>query len=160
MVSPIPNGYGSVTTYLVVPNAKEAIEFYGKAFGATMTEHMPGPGGDGTIHAEIRIGNTILMLSDENPQFETASAKSLGGSPVSFMIYCEDCDAGMQRALDAGCELKVPLSDMFWGDRMGKVVDPYGHQWSIATHTEDVSPEEMKKRQEAFMVEMMGGARE
>lgn len=154
MVSPIPEGYGTVTTYLVVPNAMEAIAFYEKAFGAEQVVHMPWPQG-GTMHAEIRIGNTQLMLSDENPDWEMPSAKTLGGSPVSFMIYGEDCDADFQKAVDAGCTVKAPLSDMFWGDRMGKVEDPFGFQWSIATHKEDFTPEELDQRREAWVAEMM-----
>jgi len=157
MVSPIPEGYGTVTTYLVVPNAKEAIAFYEKAFGAQQVVHMPMPGGDGTLHAEIRIGNTQLMLSDENPDWEMPSAKTLGGSPVSFMIYCEDCDADFKKAVDAGCEVISPMGDMFWGDRMGKVSDPFGFQWSIATHKEDLTPEQLDQRREAWVAEMMQG---
>ena len=155
MVSPIPEGYGSVTTYLVVPNAKEAIAFYEKALGAVQTMHMPLPGGERTLHAEMRIGNSIVMITDENPDWEMSSAKTLGGSPASFMIYCEDCDASFKTAVEAGCMVKAPVSDMFWGDRMGKVEDPFGFQWSFATHKEDLTSEQLAERQAAWLAEMM-----
>ena len=156
MVSPIPEGYGTVTSYLIVPNSEEAIAFYQKAFGAKQIEHMPMPGG-GTLHAEIQIGNSRVMLSDENPDWQMPSAKTLGGSPVSMMIYCDDCDADFQRAVDAGCEVKAPVGDMFWGDRMGKVEDPFGFQWAIATHKEDLTPEQLDERRVAWVAEMMKG---
>ena len=153
-VSPIPEGYHSVTAYVIVPDAIEAIAFYEKAFGATKVMHMPGPGGQGTMHAEIRIGNSHVMLSDENPAWEMKGAGTLGGSPVGFMVYLEDCDAAFDKAVAAGCEVKFPLSDQFWGDRMGKVVDPFGLEWSLATHKEDVPPEEMAGRQQKWLEEM------
>ena len=153
-VSPIPKGYTSVTAYLVVPNSLEAMEFYAKAFGAKQMVHMPGPGGQGTMHAEMQIGNSFVMITDENPQWEMPSAKTLGGSPVNFMIYQEDCDAAFEKAVAAGCEVKFPVSDMFWGDRMGKVQDPFGVQWSVATHVEDVPEEEMGPRAQKWMEEM------
>jgi len=153
-VSHIPEGLNSVQPYLIVPDALEAMEFYGKAFGATRCMHMPGPGGQGTMHAEMRLGNAAIMLSDENPQWEMVSPATLGGSPVSLMIYVENVDEAFDKAVAAGCEVKFPVSDMFWGDRMGKLQDPFGYQWSIATHVEDVTPEEMGKRQEAWLNEM------
>lgn len=157
MVSPIPNGYGSVTTYLVVPNAMEAIAFYEKAFGAERLMHMVGLNGEGTLHAEFKIGNSILMITDENPDWHMPSPKTLGGAPTSFMIYCEDCEAAFQKAVDAGCSVQAPVAEMFWGDRMGKVEDPFGFQWAFATHIEDVSPEELDKRREAWISQMMSG---
>ena len=157
MVSYIPEGYGTVTAYLVVPDSKEAIAFYEKAFRAKQIQHMPMPHGDGTLHAEIQIGTTFIMLSDENPDWEMSSAKTLGGSPVSMMIYCEDCDADFKTAVDAGCEVKSPVSDMFWGDRMGRVEDPFGFQWSLAPHKEDLTPEQLDERREAWVAEMMKG---
>ena len=155
MASPIPEGYATVTFYLIVPSAQEAIEFYGKAFGAEQVVHMPMPGGKGTLHAEIQIGTSRVMLSDENPDWQMPSAKTLGNSPVSMMIYCEDCDADFKRAVDAGCQVKAPMDDMFWGDRMGKVEDPFGFQWSIATHKEDLTTEELDQRREAWAADMM-----
>ena len=154
MVSSIPEGANSVTAYLVVPDAVEAMDFYAKAFGSQQVMRMPGPGGQGTMHAEIRIGNSLVMLTDENPQWEMKSAKTLGGSPVSMMIYVEDADEVFRSALEAGCEVKFPLTDMFWGDRMGKVRDPFGLDWAIATHVEDVPEEEMGARQAAWLAEM------
>lgn len=152
--SAIPEGFHSVTAYLVVPDAVEAMEFYGKAFGATRMVHMPGPGGQGTMHAEMKIGDSHVMLTDENPQWEMNAPKTLGGSAVSFMIFLEDCDAAFEKAVAAGCEVKFPISDMFWGDRMGKLVDPYGYQWSIATHLEDVPDDQMAERQQKWLEEM------
>lgn len=154
MVSAIPEGSHSVTSYLVVPDAVEVMAFYEKAFGATQILRMPGPGGEGTMHAEIKIGDSHVMLTDENPQWEMAAPATLGGSAVHFMIYVEDCDAAFEQAVAAGCEVNFPLSDQFWGDRMGKVVDPFGYQWSLATHKEDVPPEEMAERQQKRLEEM------
>lgn len=118
---------------------------------------MPGPGGKGVMHAEVRIGNSTVMLSEENPQWYMKSAETFGGSPASMHIYVDDVDAAFQRALDAGCTQVAPLMDMFWGDRYGKVVDPFGYQWGIATHVENVPEEELKKRAEAWL-EQMGSA--
>ena len=154
MTSPIPEGYHSLTAYIVVPDAKQAIAFYEKAFGAVAVMHMPGHGGQGTMHAEIKIGDSHLMLTDENPNWEMKSSQTLGGSPVSFMVYLEDCDAAFAQAIEAGCTEKFPLADMFWGDRMGKVADPFGIEWSLTTHKEDVPPEEMPARQQKWLEEM------
>jgi PhnB protein len=144
-VKAIPDGYYSLTPYLVVKGAAEAIEFYKKAFSATETVRMPGP--DGRImHAEVQIGNSMLMLSDENPEQGQVSPSTLGGSGCSVMLYTNDVDATYKQALAAGATGVMPPVDMFWGDRMGNVKDPFGHSWAIATHKEDVSPEEMEKR--------------
>jgi PhnB protein len=144
-VKAIPDGYYSLTPYLVVKGAAEAIEFYKKAFGATETIRMPGP--DGRImHAEITIGNSVLMLSDESPERQQLSPVTLGGSGSSVMLYTDDVDATFKKALAAGATEQMAPMDMFWGDRMGNLKDPFGHSWAIATHTEDVSPEEMEKR--------------
>lgn len=144
-VKAIPEGYYSLTPYLYIKGAGEAIEFYKKAFGATETLRMPGPGGR-VMHAEVKIGNSILMLADENPERGAISPATLGGAGASIMFYTDDVDAVFKQALAAGAkELMAPM-DMFWGDRMGSISDPFGHQWTIATHTEDVSPEEMGKR--------------
>ena len=153
-VSPIPAGFHSVTPYLTVPDCVEAMKYYSKALGAVEVMRMPGPGGQGTMHAEIKIGDSHVMMSDENPQWQSKSPSTLGGSPVSFMIYCEDVDAAYEKALAAGCTPVFPLSDMFWGDRMGKVLDPFGFQWSLATHVEDVPEDEMPARQQKWVEEM------
>ena len=156
MAQPIPDGFNTVSVYLIVPDALEAIAFYEKALGATRGSHMPGPGGQGTMHAEIHVGNSTIMLTDENPAWEMKSAKTLGATPVGLHLYVEDCDAMFQRAVDAGCEVKAPLMDAFWGDRYGKVVDPFGFEWGFATHVEDVPEEEMGQRAAAFFAEMGG----
>ncbi len=158
-VTPIPEGMNTVTPYLVVPEAVAAIKFYEKAFGAQMVMRMPGPGGQGTMHAEIRIGNSVVMLTDENPQWDMKSPATLGGSPVSMMIYVENVDDVFQQAVEAGCTALFPIDTMFWGDRMGKLTDPFGYQWAIATHVEDVGEEEMAKRQQAWIAEMAQGGK-
>lgn len=144
-VKPIPEGYHSVTPYLIIKGAAEAIEFYKKAFGATELFRMAQP--DGKIgHAEIKIGDSPIMLADEFPQMSYVGPKTLGGSPVSLMIYVEDVDAVFTKAISEGAEQQKPVEDKFYGDRGGSLVDPFGHVWHIATHKEDVSPEEMDKR--------------
>ena len=144
-VRPIPEGYHSVTPYLIIKNAADAIEFYKKAFGATELFRMDQP--DGKIgHAEIKIGDSPIMLSDEFPEMGHRGPQSLGGSPVSIMLYVEDVDAVVNRATIAGAKLDRPVEDKFYGDRAGSLTDPFGHIWHIGTHKEDVSPEEMEKR--------------
>lgn len=158
MAQPIPEGFNTISAYLVVPNAVEALQFYQKALGAEPGMRMPGPAGENsTMHAEMRIGNSTVMLTDENPQWGSKSPKTLGGSPVSLHVYVNDADALFNRALAAGCEVQYPLNDTFWGDRYGKVLDPYGHSWGIATHKEDVPPEEMAKRAQEWMSQAAGG---
>lgn len=154
MVSAIPEGMNSVIPYLVVPDSEAAMSFYEKAFGAESICRMAGPGGQGTMHAEIRILGATVMLTDENPQWEMVAATTIGKSPVHLMFYCENADEAFAKAVEAGCEVKFPCSDMFWGDRMCKVADPFGYQWSIATHIEDVPEEEMGARQEKWLAEM------
>lgn len=148
---PIPEGYYSVTPYLIVKGAAAAIEFYKKAFGAKELFRMK-PGEDGRIgHAEIRIGNAPVMLADEFPEHGFRSPQSIGGSPVSLLLYVEDVDAVAARAVSAGATVLRPIKDQFYGDRSGTYSDPFGHTWTIATHKEDVSPEEMERRaSEAF----------
>ena len=142
-VKAIPEGYHTVTPYLIVKGALEAIAFYKKAFGAEELYHMDGP--DGLVaHAEIKIGNCVLMLADEMATHK--GPNTLGGTSVSLMIYIEDCDTVFKRALAAGATQVEPLEDKFYGDRAGQVKDPFGHVWAIGTHVEDVSPEEMEKR--------------
>jgi len=148
-VKAIPDGYHTLTPYLVCHAAADAIAFYEKAFGAVELVRMPGPG-DAVMHAELRIGTSVLMLGDENPERGALSPKTVGGSPVSVFIYTEDVDALFARAVKAGAQGVAPPADMFWGDRFAQVVDPFGHSWAMATHTEDVSPEEMGKRMQAM----------
>ena len=144
-VKPIPEGYHSVTPYLVVDGGARALEFYKQAFGATELFRMEGP--DGKIaHAEIKIGDSHVMLGDESPEMNARGPKSFGGSPVRLMLYVEDVDATVGRAVEAGAELTRPVADQFYGDRTGGVKDPFGHAWYIATHVEDVPPEELQKR--------------
>ena len=144
-VKTIPEGYHSVTPYLIVNGGAEAIEFYKKAFGAVELFRMPSP--DGKIgHAEIKVGDSPIMLADEYPDMGYKGPQSIGGSPVSLMIYVEDVDTVFKQAVDAGAIVKEALQDKFYGDRMATVVDPFGHRWHLATHKEDVSPEEMGRR--------------
>jgi PhnB protein len=151
-VRPIPEGYHTVTPYLVLRRAADAIEFYKKAFGATELFRMPGPGG-AIAHAEICIGDSQLMLCEENPEMGAQSPQALGGSPANLFLYVDDVDAAYKKAVNAGATATMPPQDMFWGDRYGKLVDPYGHEWSMATHIEDVPPEEMAKRAQAAFAE-------
>ena len=145
---PIPEGYHSVTPYLIVKDAARAIEFYKKAFSATEMVRMPGP--DGKIgHAEIKIGDSPVMLADEAPQMGHRSAESLGGSPVSVLVYVDDADSVFNQAVAAGAAVERAMADQFYGDRMGSLKDPFGLTWHVATHMEDVSPDEMKKRASA-----------
>ena len=156
-VQAVPAGYHTVTAYLTVNDGTRALEFYKKAFGAQETGRMPGPGGK-IMHAEFKIGDSYVMLSDEFPGMSSCKAPtSLGGTTVSMFLYVPDVDATFRRAVEAGCKVIAPVMDMFWGDRFGKLEDPFGNQWSMATHKEDVSPAEMGQRAQAFMSKM-GGA--
>jgi len=147
-VKPIPEGYHSVTPYLIVRGGADAIEFYQKAFGAVELFRFPSP--DGKIgHAEIKVGDSPIMLADEFPDMGYNGPESLGGSPVSLMIYVENVDAVFNQAVEAGAVVKEALQDKFYGDRMGTVTDPFGHRWHLATHKEDVSVEEMQRRAQA-----------
>ena len=144
-VKPIPDNYPRVTPYLCIKGAAEAIDFYKKAFGATERMRMGAPGG--TIgHAEIDIRGALIMLADEHPAMGFSSPATIGGSPVVIHMYVEDVDAFCKRAVDAGATLVRPVADQFYGDRNGTLRDPYGHVWSVATHIEDLTPEEMKRR--------------
>ncbi len=142
---PIPEGYHTATPYLIIKGAASAIEFYKKAFGASELMRMADPSGK-VMHAEIKIGNSPIMLADEFPEMGARSPQSLGGSPVSILLYVEDVDAVFSQAVAAGAKVERPVKDQFYGDRSGGVTDPFGHVWYIATHKEDVSPEEMRKR--------------
>ena len=141
----IPEGYHTVTPYLYVRDAARAIEFYKKAFGATELSRFDAPGGK-IAHAEIKIGDSLIMLADEFPDMDARSPQTIGGTPVGLLLYVEDVDAVAASAVSAGATLRSPLEDKFYGDRMGKLEDPFGHVWAIATHKEDVSPEEMERR--------------
>jgi len=141
----IPDGYHTATPYLIVNGAAQALEFYKKAFGATEMMRFPGPGGK-IMHAEIKIGDSPIMLADEAPEMGARSPKTVGGTPVSLLLYVEDVDAWASKAVAAGAKVQRPVQDQFYGDRTGTFEDPFGHVWSIATHKEDVSLEEMKKR--------------
>ena len=151
-VSPIPEGYHSVTPYLVMKNAAAAIEFYKKAFGAVELFRMAGPGGK-IGHAEIKIGDSPVMLADEYPDMGFKGPESLGGTPVSLMIYVDDVDKIYPQAIAAGGKEVRPLQNQFYGDRSGTLTDPFGHVWTISTHVEDVPEEELAKRAEAAMKE-------
>jgi PhnB protein len=152
-VQPVPEGYSTVSPALAVENASEAIEFYGRAFGAKERMRMPSP--DGRIaHAELEIGDSVVMLSDPFPQAGTRPPTELGGTSVGLFVYVEDVDALFEQAVNAGATVAMPLEDTFWGDRFGTVTDPYGHNWSMATHKEDLSPEEITERGKAAMAAM------
>lgn len=144
-VKPIPDGYTSITPYLILTGADRAIDFYKKAFGATELFRMSGP--DGRVgHAELQIGNARVMLADEALAQGNSSAQTLGGTPVSILLYVEKCDAVFQQSVDAGAKVVREMKGQFYGDRMGTVQDPFGMIWHIATHVEDVTPEEMERR--------------
>lgn len=150
MVKPVPEGYHTVTPYLVVQGAASAIEFYEKALGATELFRFAAPDGK-VAHAEVRIGDSRVMLADEFPEMNSRSPKALGGSPVSMYLYVEDVDAVANQVVAAGGTVLRPVKDQFYGDRSGTFSDPFGHIWTIATHKEDVPPEELRKRAEAAM---------
>ena len=154
-VKPIPEGYHAVTPYLIVGDAAGAIAFYKQVFGATESMRIASP--DGRVgHAELRLGDSTIMLADEFPEMGVRGPRSVGGTPVSLLLYVEDVDACFHRALAAGATQKRPVKDQFYGDRNGTLEDPFGHVWSLATHIEDVSPEEMNRRYEA-MTKQQGG---
>jgi PhnB protein len=152
-VKPIPEGYARLTPYLTVDDGSGAIEFYKRAFGATERAVMVSP--DGKIgHAELQIGDAVVMLSDRFPQFTCQSPKELGGTTVAIFFYVEDVDSVVRAAVDAGGTIIMEPEDQFWGDRLGQVTDPFGHVWQIATHVEDVTPEEIEARSRAAFASM------
>jgi PhnB protein len=151
-VREIPKGFHTVTPYLIVTDGARAIDFYKRAFGAQELLRLDGPDGK-VAHAELKIGDSIIMLSEEMPG-HTRSPQSLGGTAVDIMLYVKDVDQAFNQAVAAGAKITMPLSDMFWGDRYGQVTDPFGHSWSLATHKEDVLPEELRKRTQAAMAKM------
>jgi len=154
MTKAVPEGYHSVSPMLVVKDARKAIEFYSRAFGAQELYAMPRPDGSGILHAEIRIGNSIIMLGDESPQQSCRSAETIGGSPVNFYLYLENVDEAFGIALEAGAEARMPLQDMFWGDRIGSVQDPFGYNWTLATHIKDLTPQEIQENAEAVFAKL------
>ena len=143
-VKPIPDGMHSLTPHLVCAGASDAIAFYKKAFNATEQARLPGPDGK-LMHAMVQIGDSALMLVDENPKWGAVGPKTLKGSPVTIHLYVEDVDATVKQAVAAGAKVVMPVADMFWGDRYGVLEDPFGHSWSVATHTRDMSPEEIRE---------------
>ena len=150
MAKAVPDGYHTATPYLIVKGAAAALDFYKKAFGATELFRMASP--DGRIgHAEIRIGDSQIMLADEVPGMGYVSPQTLGGSPISLMLYVPDVDQVFQQAIAAGATAQRPVQDQFYGDRSGTLKDPFGHVWTISTHIEDIPPDEMRRRAEAFM---------
>lgn len=153
-VPKIPEGFNTVSVHMTVSDSIQAIEFYKQAFDAELTVHLPGPGGKGTMHAAVRIGNSTVMMADDNPAMGCTSPATLGGIAAEIHLYVDDVDAAFQQAVDAGCEVLMPLDDMFWGDRFGRVKDPFGHVWSLATQIEEVSPEDMEKRQMEWLLAM------
>jgi PhnB protein len=154
---PIPEGYHTLTPYLTFDNAAEAIDFYKDAFGATERMRMEAP--DGKIgHAELEIGDSILMLSDAFPGSTSRSPSELGGTTAGAFMYVDDVDGIVKRAVEGGATITMEVADQFWGDRFGSITDPFGHSWAIATHVEDIPPEEMAERAKAAMAEMSSSA--
>jgi uncharacterized glyoxalase superfamily protein PhnB len=154
--SPIPKGYHSITPHLVVRGAGEAIDFYKRAFGAQELCRMPGPAGK-IMHAELKIGDSMMMLVDEFPEMGCLSPQSTGGAGCSLHLYVPDVDSTWEQAVAAGAQVKMPLANQFWGDRFGKITDPFGHEWTLGTHVEDLTPEEMEERQRQAMAQMAAG---
>jgi PhnB protein len=148
--SPIPQGMHTITPHLVIRDAARAIDFYKKAFGAQEVGRSKTP--DGRImHATLKIGDSLLFLNDEFPEYgQATSPQTIGGTPVTINLYVEDADAVFNRAVDAGAEVSMPIADQFWGDRYGTLRDPFGHSWSVATHKEDLTPEEIRARSDAY----------
>lgn len=153
-VKAIPEGYRTVTPQVTVRGADQAIEFYKRAFGAKLQMRMVGPDGRTIMHAELKIGDSMVFLSDEFPGMGGRSPQSLGGTTGSLHLYVKNVDAAFKRAVAAGAQVKMPVTDMFWGDRYGTLVDPFGHEWGLATHQEDVTPRDMRKRADAFFAQM------
>lgn len=150
-VKPIPDGYHSLTPYLIVTDSRQAMDLYNKVFDAELLETICD--GKQVLHAEVKIGDSVLMLSDENPDWDQRSPLSFRGTPVSLYFYVADVDGVFARALEYGFEVVMPVTDMFWGDRFAQVKDPFGHLWSLATHIEDLTPDEIKRRQQQFAAE-------
>lgn len=156
MTKPIPDGFHSITPIFVMKDTRKAIDFYKKAFGAEERFLMPGPGGKGVAHAEIKIGDSIVMLADEMPGMPHKSVETIGASGVGLNLYVPDADASFKRALAAGAKQETPMADMFWGDRAGQVKDPFGLSWWIMTHTRDLTPEQIEDGAKKAFGEMAG----
>ncbi len=154
MTKAIPEGFHTVTPMFMFKDARKAIAFYQRAFGAQELFTMPGPDGKGVMHAELRIGDSIIMMGDEHPQEPCKSAETMGGSPISFYVYVENVDAAFPQAVEAGAETRMPVEDMFWGDRTGTVQDPFGYSWMLATHVRDLTPQQMEEGARAFFARM------
>jgi uncharacterized glyoxalase superfamily protein PhnB len=155
MANPIPDGFHTVSPHIVIKGAGQAIDWYKKAFGAEELFRMPAP--DGSImHAEIRIGDSPIMIAEEFPTMGVKGPKSIGGSPVTIHLYVKDVDKVYNQAVAAGATAAMPPADMFWGDRYGKLIDPYGHHWSVATHMEDLTPEQCSQRAAEFFANAPG----
>ena len=150
----IPEGYHSINTYLVVRDGAKAIEFYKKAFGAEEHFRMHGPDGKTIMHADLKIGDSVFMLTEESTEMKALSPESIGGSPVSMYLYVEDVDTVFNQAVSEGAKVLMSVRDQFYGDRSGHLRDPFGHLWSVATHKKDLSPDELKKAGETFLEEM------
>lgn len=148
-VKPIPDGYHTVTPYLIIKGAAAALDFYQRALGAREVVRMPGPDGK-VMHAEIQIGDSMIMLADEFPEMGALSPQTIGGTAVGLCLYIPDVDAVFQQAVAAGAKIERPLQNQFYGDRSGTIIDPFGHKWTLSTHIEDVSPEEMQRRMAAM----------
>ncbi len=153
-VQPIPAGYTSVTPNLTFKDSRKALEFYKKAFGAEVTDVMESPDGRVTVHAVMKIGNSLLMMGDEMPGGNCRSAESYGGAPISLYVYVPNADAVFDRAVAAGARADMPMTDMFWGDRCGSLTDPFGYSWMIATHTRELTKEEIAQGAKAFFEQM------
>ena len=156
-VRAIPAGFHTATPALTVRGAAQALEFYKRAFGAKERMRMPGPGGHGIMHAEIQIGDSIIFVGDEYPDMGCQAPQSLGGTTGSVNLYVPNVDQAFARAVAAGAEVRIPVADMFWGDRYAKVADPFGHEWGLATHKEDLSLKEVGQRANAFFAQMAAG---
>jgi PhnB protein len=154
-VQPIPEGYRSITPYMTIKGAAKAIEFYKEAFGADVIRLMDSPDGQ-VMHAEIKIGDSVIMLADEFPEMDSKSPESVGGTSIQLHFYTENVDGVVERAVAAGAEVQRPVQNQFYGDRSGSLKDPFGHIWYVATHVEDVPEDEIKRRAEACMQEHAG----
>jgi uncharacterized glyoxalase superfamily protein PhnB len=157
-VAAIPRGYHSVTPHLTVRGAADAIDFYKRAFGARERGRMPGPDGKVIMHAELQIGDSIVFLADEFPDMGCRAPQTLGGTTGSLHLYVRNVDQAFQRAVAAGAEVRMPVTDMFWGDRYAKVADPFGHEWGLGTHKEDLSAREIGRRAQEFFSRMGSGS--
>ncbi|HEY7586442.1 MAG TPA: VOC family protein [Candidatus Deferrimicrobiaceae bacterium] len=156
-VEPIPKGFHTVTPCLMVRGADRALEFYRKAFGAEVLDRLTGPDGKSVIHAQIKVGDSFIFLGDEVPGMEGGAPEKYGGSPASLHLYVEDVDAAVERAVTAGAQVRMPVADMFWGDRYAKVADPFGYEWGLATRKEDLTPDEIRRGAEEFFKKQSGG---